>query len=215
MEVHNLRSADQAITPEDASPEALDGARMLYFSGTMLLGETGFRTTLGLLEAARARGLFVAFDPNVRPSRTGHPERVRARLDAVLPFVDLVQTSRRDWADLWGDRTPEAMLDEGLALLVRTDGVAGAVLRTPRQAVEVPAEPGAAVDATGAGDAFMAALLARATAWLPAPVATVPAEVLRAWGRFAAAWAARIVRHRGAVTAYRHRRAPASGRLDF
>jgi fructokinase len=204
MEVHNPKSADQAITPADVPPEALDGARMLYVGGTMFLGETGWQTALGLMEAARARRIPVAFDPNVRPSRTPQPARVRARLDAVLPLVDVLQASRPAWADLWGDRTPDAMLQAGLGLLVQTDGAAGALLRTPRHAIEVPAAPAEAVDPTGAGDAFLAALLARLTALPPGrSVAGVPAEDLVEWGHVAAAWAARVVRHLGAVTAYR------------
>lgn len=204
LEVRNPMSADQAITLEDLAPEALGAARVLYVGGTMLLGEAGFRTTLGLLEQARARGLFVALDPNIRPSRTGHPDRVRARLAAVMPFVHLLQTNRRDWSDLWGEESPEAMIQQGLPLLVRTDGAGGACLQTRHHTVEVPAEGVVPVDRTGAGDAFLAALLARVVTRLPAaPVADLPEDALREGGRFATQWAARIVRHRGAVTAYR------------
>ena len=203
MEIHHWRSADQYLASEDFPPDALAEARIIYISGTVLLSERGFRTAVFLSEQARGHGCLVAFDPNIRPNRTPHPERIRDRLAAVRPFVDVLQTNRRDWKELWGDRSPEDMQREGLGLLSLTDGASGATLLTPHHSVPIPAEAVSAVDVTGTGDAFLAALLAQIVAADPSvPLSKTSPEALREWGRCAAGWGAKVALQRGATTAY-------------
>lgn len=203
IEVHNRQSADQHLRPDELPLDVLAHTRWLHVGGTTLLGEVTAETTRQVVETARRHGCRISLDPNVRPGRTSAADLVRRRFAALLPFVDVLKMSVADWPAVWGDRTPTDVLDAGCALVVLTDGAQGARLLTRRFDVHVPAPPVHPVDTTGAGDAFTAVLLARLVACPPGrAVADVTEDELRAWGSEAAAWAGRVLEHRGAVTAY-------------
>ena len=81
-----------------------------------------------------------------------------AQTDYALPGIEDVHT-------LTGLTEPEAMLDFYLRLgpkvVVLKMGEAGAWLATPEQRMHIPRHAVQVVDATGAGDAFCGAFLAR------------------------------------------------------
>lgn len=206
IEIVGRDSADGHLALEEVDDAAFRTCRLFHFGGTALLGSTTAETTRRLLPRARTASCLVSFDPNIRLSPGS--DGLRARLREALGSVDLLKGSAAGWQNLWGDLTPEAMIAGGVSLVVLTEGARGATLLTPRHRVRVPAASAQAIDPTGAGDAFGAALLARA---YHLPPSRSPADLseaeLQAWGRFASRWAARIVRHRGALTGYGKRKA--------
>jgi ribokinase len=95
----------------------------------------------------------------------GPQHRMRALLDACLPSIDVFIPSWDEARDLTGAATPEAALTDleragGPAYLGVKLGDAGCLVRDARGAYRVPAYPARAVDATGAGDSFLAGFLA-------------------------------------------------------
>ncbi len=88
-----------------------------------------------------------------------------------------------------GEPAVELLRDRGVARAALTDGAAGATLVTPERTVSVPAFDVDAVDATGAGDAYVAGLL---DAWVLDDADPAAA------GRWAAATAALNCTARGA-----------------
>ncbi len=201
-EMLNPDSAYEHITRDDVDPAALRTARVLHVGGAALVGAVTARTVLALAAEARAHGCLVSFDPNLIVGDAPERPAILARLDALLPHVDLLKMSADDWRDLLGDADPADVLARGVSLVIRTDGARGAHFHTPRHDVFVAAEPVDVVDATGAGDAFTAAVLAALVRTPPAPLAETPAETLRAWGRAASAWARRMLERPGAVGGY-------------
>ncbi len=202
-EMQNADSAYENIHLDDFDAGALATARVLHLGGAALLAGPTSATALRLAEAARAVGCLVSFDPNLivgaAPGRAG----ILQRLEALLPCVDLLKMSADDWADLLGEATPGDLLGRGVSLVIRTGGARGAHFYTPRHTVFVPSVPVEVVDATGAGDAFTAAVLARLSALAPpVSLAEVPPEALKAWGCFATEWACAMLRHPGAVGGY-------------
>ena len=113
--------------------------------------------------AARNRAT-VTFDPNCRPSIMGALGAVRLRTAALVAVSDVVKASEDDLRWLYADRSPRAVvsgwLDLGAALVVVTRGAGGSWAATREVAVAVPAEPIEVIDTVGAGDSFMAGLLA-------------------------------------------------------
>lgn len=71
--------------------------------------------------------------------------------DTLLPFVDTLIVNETEAADLGG---LETIVAAGPRTVVMTRGAAGAVVVTGGRTTEVPAVTVAAVDTTGAGDAF-------------------------------------------------------------
>ncbi|MCO1599434.1 carbohydrate kinase [Micromonospora sp. RHAY321] len=153
------------LGPDDLNVALTEGADVLYCGSVVLLQPT-------TLAAARrawslAPGLRV-FDPNVRPRLLGGPAALDGLREVVAEFAagaHLVKLSAAD-AELLYPREPvegvAAYLRElGAATVVVTIGAAGAVLAAAgADPVRVPAPKVNAVDATGAGDSVMAALIA-------------------------------------------------------
>jgi fructokinase len=150
-------------------PDALDadlvrGAEVLY-CGSIALLQPPVRA------AARrawslAAGLRV-FDPNVRPRLLDGPDAVAGLRAVVAEFAaraDLVKLSSADAEVLYDGATPERaaarIRDLGARTVVVTCGARGALVADDAGTTSVPAPQVRAVDATGAGDSVMAALIA-------------------------------------------------------
>ncbi|MGN9812437.1 carbohydrate kinase family protein [Micromonospora sp. BQ11] len=153
------------LTADDLHPDLVAGADVLYCGSIVLLRPA-------TLEAARrawslAAGLRV-FDPNVRLRLLDGPEALAGLRAVVAEFAagaHLVKLSTADAALLYPGEPVEgvaAYLRElGAATVVVTLGAAGAVVAASgADPVRVPAPKVAAVDATGAGDSVMGALMA-------------------------------------------------------
>ncbi len=106
--------------------------------------------TCAALRVARRRGCRTALNPS--PLRGPVPE-------GLWPLVDVAFLNAGEAQALGG---VEALRALGAACVVVTRGALGAVMHGPGGEVAVPAVPAAAVDPTGAGDAFMAVSLASA-----------------------------------------------------
>ncbi len=116
---------------------------------------------------AYKRGVFTVIDPNIRPAFIHDRKGYLARLDRMLEKADLIKLSDEDLAWI----TPEIPLLEAArqmfdnsnaALLVLTLGSKGAVAFTDTAEIHVnPAPVPDLKDTVGAGDTFMATLIAR------------------------------------------------------
>lgn len=157
--------ADAALSDAQMPQAVLDGLKAFCF-GSLILG--GAPSGEAVLKAARrvaaGPGLSV-FDPNIRPVLWPDQARLRALLDQAMDAADLLKVGDDELAFLTGEHDPARgaahLLDRhGLAAVVVTRGAAGAYFRTRAASGEVPSYPVTAVDATGAGDGFVAGLLA-------------------------------------------------------
>lgn len=120
-------------------------------------------TLLSLAERAAGR-LVVSLDPNLRPSLAGDPGHWRQRFEQFARAATIIKLSREDLAQAYGadpDAWAAQRLAEGAALVIVTDGAAGATAYHHQHRLQRPTPPVAVVDTVGAGDTFHAALLAR------------------------------------------------------
>jgi len=203
FEMHNMRSAYDTIDLDDLPLGDLADCTLFHFGATTLLAARSAETTLALLAKVKAHGALVSFDPNLSLDHIPDPRPFRERFEQALRYVDLLKLQVDDWAALMGERTPADVLASGLSMLVLTRGALGATLQTPDERVDVKVTPVDAVDTTGAGDAFTAALLAEVVRRSPGVSwAAVSATDLQAWGRIAHGWSCRVLAVRGSIEAY-------------
>ncbi|WP_320069859.1 carbohydrate kinase [Micromonospora sp. RTGN7] len=153
------------LTADDLDIGLVSGADVLYCGSIVLLRPA-------VLAAARrawsAAGGLRVFDPNVRPRLLDGPAALAGLRETVAEFAGsahLVKLSAADAELLYPGEPVEgvaAYLRElGAAAVVVTLGPAGAVVATAgADPVRVPAPKVHAVDATGAGDSVMGALIA-------------------------------------------------------
>ncbi|MFD8980571.1 PfkB family carbohydrate kinase [Streptomyces sp. NPDC059564] len=113
-------------------------------------------------------GTVLAVDPNVRRHRALDDRRTVERLRQLCGRADLIKISDEDAVGLWPGRDPAAVcrvLADSGPLVVLTRGAGGSTAFLPSGGeAEVRAVRVEVVNTIGAGDAFMAAMLA----WLQA-----------------------------------------------
>lgn len=106
----------------------------------------------------------VTFDPNIRPALVGEPGRARARFEEFARRSTLVKLSDEDAGYLYPGLDEAGVLAVigglGPRLVALTRGARGAVLAAEGAIVEVPGRRVAVADTIGAGDTFMASLVA-------------------------------------------------------
>lgn len=157
-------SAASRMTPADLDPALIASARFLHASGiSQAISESAAETVAAGIAVARKAGVAVSYDTNFRP-RLWPVERARPVIAAAAAQADILKTSAEDAEALFGLTEPAAvarhLLGLGAKAVVITLGKGGVALATGEGLTHIPGRPVAAVDATGAGDAFTGALLA-------------------------------------------------------
>ncbi len=160
-------SAASRMGPDDLPLDAIRAARCLHLSGiTLGISATACDAGLAAMAAARAAGVTVAFDTNLR-LRLWPLARARAMIGAAAGLCDIALPGLDDARALLGIDDPEAIvahyLTAGARVVALTLGAAGTLVATPERSERIAGFPVQAVDATGAGDTFDGAFL---TEWL-------------------------------------------------
>jgi fructokinase len=158
-------TADQLLDGSMIDPEAAARARLFHFGATTLGTEPMRSATLRALELAERAGCTISFDPNWREHLWGAPSKGVALIRELVARAHIVKLSDDELPTLLGLSDPQAaaarLVELGCTLAVITVGARGCLwhradgLRGTSPGVEV-----AMVDSTGAGDAFVAGLLA-------------------------------------------------------
>ena len=186
-------SAASRLKPADVPRERVAAAKVLHLSGISLaLSADACDTGYAAIHAARAAGVRVSFDTNLR-LKLWTVDRARAVMADVMRLTDICLPSYDDVLALTGIADPDALVDHCLALGAKTValklGEQGAIVADANQRHRIPAFACKPVDATGAGDTFGGAFVAR----------LVAGDALYDAGRYAAAAAALSTEGWGAV----------------
>ena len=155
-------SADMLFRPDEVDLEQLRLARVLHFGSISLIGEPSRGATLRAVEVAREAGLLVTFDPNLRIDLWPGEAQARRTILEGLRLAHVAKLSEEELEFLAGGRELGCAADlaRELELLVVTRGAEGADFLTPALSGRVAGFETHAVDTTGAGDSFMATLIA-------------------------------------------------------
>ena len=158
-------SAASRMTPALAAYAALAGTGFLHVSGiSQAISASACDTVYAAIEAARAGGARVSYDPNLR-LKLWPLARARAIVAATLALVDWALPSAEDVAVLSGHDDAASQLDwchaQGAVAVVLKRGAHGCIVSFAGERTELPGVPATVVDATGAGDCFDGAFVAR------------------------------------------------------
>jgi len=188
---HRDRSAGSRLRPEDIPAASLTGVRLLHATGiTPVLSTSARQATQTAMEAARAAGALVSFDPNIR-SRLCPPTEAAATLRPLAALADIVLAGEDEASLLSGRHGKEAsaewFLEQGAAVVVLKAGADGAWATDGSEQWQQPAVPVNVVDPVGAGDAFAAGFLSARLRDMPVRealqiAATVAAAVVQVPG---------------------------------
>lgn len=160
-----LRLADTELSPEIVDAAGI-ADRAAIIVGSVVLTAPGSRAAIyRAVDVARAAGVPVCFDVNIRPALWHSRQEAMDACQPVLDAAAMIKLSLDDSAFLFGLDDPDAVFALEMAgdpIRLVTDGARGAWFRSRHGFVEhVAAFPVDLVEPTGAGDAFTAAIVSR------------------------------------------------------
>lgn len=157
-------SAAAQYRPQDVPEDAIRAARILHVSGiSQAISESACDAVFHAIHIARGSGVRVSCDTNLR-LRLWPAARAAAVIHAAIGMADIALPSLDDARALTGLTEPDAVVDFYLRLcplVLLKCGAAGCIVATRDSRTRIAAHRVTAVDATGAGDTFAGALLAR------------------------------------------------------
>jgi 2-dehydro-3-deoxygluconokinase len=186
-------SAASRLGAESLPRAGIRSAQVLHYSGISLAISASARAAChAAVQAAREAGAKVCFDTNLRRQLWPLGD-ARNAIEAAIGTSDICLPSHDDLAAITGLDDPQAMLDHclglGAGIVALKLGAAGAWIADSGRRVRIAPHPCRPVDATGAGDTFGGAFVARLLA----------GDALEAAGRYAAVASALSTEGFGAV----------------
>ena len=196
--------ADTCLAPEDVKESFFSDAKVFHFGTLSLTDEPAASATRRGVELAKARGMWVSVDPNLRKPLWKREEDAKAAFEWSLRRADIVKISDEEIAWLWGLSPEEGarkLLEEyGASLVYATLGPDGCYAAAGPHRVRVGCPSGIqVVDTTGAGDIFGGSAMSRFLRCGKSPSALTEEE-LRRIVRFACTAASLSTRKHGGIT---------------
>ncbi|RWR92726.1 Carbohydrate kinase PfkB [Cinnamomum micranthum f. kanehirae] len=157
-------SADMLLKESELNLDLIQQAKIFHYGSISLISEPCRSAHLAALRAAKEAGLLLSYDPNVRLPLWPSPDAAREGIRSIWTEADFIKVSDDEVAFLTnGDPRNEdvvwSLWFDGLKLLVVTDGERGCRYYTKDFKGKVKGYSVKTVDTTGAGDAFVGALL--------------------------------------------------------
>jgi 2-dehydro-3-deoxygluconokinase len=161
-------SAASRYAPSHLPLDMIAAAKVVHLSGISLaIGVSACDAAFAAIDHARSNGVKVSFDTNLR-LKLWPLARARAVMLEAIRQSDICLPSWDDVTVLTGHEDKDAIVDTLLALgpkiVAMKLGPEGAYIATPDERRVVPGRVVNAVDATGAGDCFGGAFIARLVA---------------------------------------------------
>ncbi|PFP30632.1 carbohydrate kinase [Bacillus sp. AFS073361] len=154
---------DEVLSEDELRREVFERAKIFYFGSGTLFHETARKTTEKALSYAKDAGNIIGFDANLRLKRWESEGDCRQTVSSFLQYAHIVKLAEDELYFLTETDSLEAGLNQisrwQIPYLFITMGSRGACAIFKGNKVFVPAPKVEAIDTTGAGDAFMSALL--------------------------------------------------------
>lgn len=155
-------SADMLLSESEIEPWFSNGD-ILHFCSVDLIEAPVKYAHLKAISLAKEAGALISFDPNVRLPLWDDPEKCRQTILEFLPFSHVIKISDEELDFITGipdEKEAISSLFVGdVQHVIYTRGAKGAAWYTSRFEVSEPGTKVDVIDTTGAGDAFIGALL--------------------------------------------------------
>jgi fructokinase len=158
------RSAHFDLTLTAQMRRMIRNSRIFHFGSISLIQDPARTATIEAIREGRAAGVLCSYDPNLRLNLWPDAGSARRWMRDALGFADVVKVNEEEMTFLTGRSSVpgglHALTAAGPRLAIVTLGARGCAFRSPGGEGRVPGYPAHVLDTTGAGDAFMAGLLA-------------------------------------------------------
>jgi fructokinase len=156
-------AADELLSTEDVTEQLFSGASFVNFGSIPLIKDPVAAAIQSAAKLAADADIPVAFDVNFREHLWETVEKARETIDPLFELSRSVKLSDDEISPLLGvdgeEEAANTLLERGVELVLVSLGPDGAFYATSGFSGRVPAFDVEVVDATGAGDAFLAATL--------------------------------------------------------
>ncbi|MCY4539064.1 MAG: PfkB family carbohydrate kinase [Chloroflexi bacterium] len=153
-------SADMLMRPEDVKKSVIDAHDVFHYGSITLIHEPAKSALLMALEHAVAGGKFISYDPNLRLPLWESEAAAKAGMISGLDYANLLKISDEELEFLTGGDTIAPLWRDRMELICVTYGSGGAVIHLrDGGTIKHDGYTVSARDTTGAGDAFVAAML--------------------------------------------------------
>lgn len=161
-------SAASRMSPAQMPKTAIQSAKILHISAiSQAISESACDAVFAAIEIAKEAGVTVSYDTNLRLS-LWPLERATAIIQRTAALSDIILPGLEDAQALTGLEDPDAIVDLylklGVGTVALTLGEQGAIIATASERQHLAPHMVDCVDATGAGDTFDGAFLARIAA---------------------------------------------------
>ncbi len=159
------KSAELEFGLDDIDEDLISSASILVAGSNLLMEGPVREATYRTLQIARDAGVFVVLDPNIRIHRWADKTLCRDQVAELMRHGDVVKLNEEELEFMSGTSDGEALWktlqDDGLLALIVTRAENGAVVHSRAGFAETSAPLcETVVDTTGAGDGFVAGLVA-------------------------------------------------------
>ena len=151
--------ANGELSETDVNWDLLNTTKILHIAGALVMPKFDGQPMANVLKKAKAKGIKTSLD--TAWDATG---KWLETLEPCLPYVDIFLPSLTEAQQLTGksdlSEISKFFHDYGISTIAIKMGEYGSYVSTPDEALHLPAYPVEIVDATGAGDAYVAGFLA-------------------------------------------------------
>ena len=167
-------SAASTLNTDDITNICLKNYSHIHFTGiTPALSATTKEATIFLMKKARKEGLFISFDPNLRPQLWTTPDDMISTINELASYADLVLPGIAEGKILVGTDNPKDINDfyikNGASICVTKCGSKGAYVSTKdgKSYMVEGYKVEKVVDTVGAGDGFATGVITGIMEGLP------------------------------------------------
>ncbi|OLN22084.1 carbohydrate kinase [Domibacillus antri] len=158
-------SADLLLTEDEVNASLFKSGDILHFCSVDLVDSPMKQAHVKAIQSAKERGALISFDPNVRLPLWDSPDVCRETILDFIPKAHIVKISDEELAFITGIEDEKEAIDllfsGDVQAVIYTKGAAGASIYVNNKSIDASGFSVDVQDTTGAGDAFIGALLYR------------------------------------------------------
>jgi fructokinase len=162
---YRREGADLMLRWEEVNKSIISDSKMFHFGSVSLSGKPCRDTVHGAVHYAKSRGKIISYDPNYRPLLWPNETEAKTEIGKLLDDADILKVSEEEMILLTGETELEKgaslLTEKGPAIVLVSLGVKGVYYRCTAGSGHLPAYDVKTIDTTGAGDAFLGAVLFR------------------------------------------------------
>ncbi len=163
--IYRNSAADFQLTKEDVAKPDYNTFAGLITTGTVLAAEPSRSSAFTAFDQARGAGLPLIFDVDYRPYSWKSAEEASKVYSLAASYCDVIVGNDDEFGFMAGSRDKgldkaKALVTEGASIVVYKMGEKGSITITADETFETGIYPVEALKPNGAGDAFMAGLMA-------------------------------------------------------